>query len=425
MKRKAIALAVGALFAAPAAHAQITFGNESIGTVQLYGKLYPQYGYFKTTGATQPGSSVSTLVASSPTSGVLGGSGVIENLRPRWLVDTGNSYIGFRGERSLTAGGLKGIWQIETTTNFDDPSVSGTTTGRWATRDSFVGLASRSLGTVRLGQMDTVYKRYGDTFSMFGIASGNFVSASNVLSQSIGNARAARFHERRTNAIDYETPTFANITAGVMYGPDETRSGSRNATLWSYGVKWDTERFYASVHQEIHNDFFGGSSNVGLASLSNSNPADPNSHSRDMATRASGEVRFAQQRIVLDVARLTYNEFGQTVATPRFETYKHTNWAIGWDGGFGGPWRFATQFIRAGSGTCSLTGTAPAGCTTTGLQATLLTAGARYRFDRQTFVYLIAARLNNGPSALYNNSNPTPARGGDTTNLAAGISYSF
>jgi len=30
--------------------------------------------------------------------------------------------------------------------------------------------------------MDTIYKEYGDTFSMFGIASGNFISASNVLS---------------------------------------------------------------------------------------------------------------------------------------------------------------------------------------------------------------------------------------------------
>jgi len=50
----------------------------------------------------------------------------------------------------------------------------------------------------------------------------------------------------------------------------------------------------------------------------------------------------------------------------------------------------------------------------------------RYRFDRQTFVYLIAARLNNGPSANYSNSNlATLPRGADTTNAALGISYSF
>ena len=55
MKKQAIAVAVGALLAAPAAHAQIVFGNPTIGTVQLYGKLYPQIGSFKSSGATAPG----------------------------------------------------------------------------------------------------------------------------------------------------------------------------------------------------------------------------------------------------------------------------------------------------------------------------------------------------------------------------------
>ena len=44
MKKKAVALAVGALFAAPAVQAQLTMGNETTGTVQVYGKLYPQLG---------------------------------------------------------------------------------------------------------------------------------------------------------------------------------------------------------------------------------------------------------------------------------------------------------------------------------------------------------------------------------------------
>jgi len=45
MKRNAVAVAVGALFIAPAAQAQIVFGNDTIGTVQFYGKLYPQVIY--------------------------------------------------------------------------------------------------------------------------------------------------------------------------------------------------------------------------------------------------------------------------------------------------------------------------------------------------------------------------------------------
>lgn len=417
MKRKALAVAVGALFVAPAAQAQITFGNEQIGTLQLYGKIYPQFGWFSSTDSTQPGASVSTLMASTPTSGVLGGTGRIEEPPTRQLVDVGNSYIGLRGERNLTSGfgGLKAIWQIETATNFD------VGTGTWGSRNSFGGLSSGAFGTVKLGNMDTVYKEYGDTFSMFGISSGNFVSASNILSQSIGSNRLARFHERRTNSINYETPTFANVTAGVMYGPDEAKTGSRNANLWSYGIKWDTERFYASVHRELHNDFFGLSSNIANTALrNNTNVA---AHSRDRATRFSGEVRFPNQRIVVDVARLEYDETGQA-AGPHVANYKHVNWAIGWDGGFGGPWRFATQYIKAGKGSCTLTS---GSCTTDSLQAWMWTAGVRYRFDRQTFVYLIGARLNNDRSANYNN-NSTIANttiGANMTNVALGVSYTF
>ena len=66
MKRNAVAVADGALFIAPAAQAQIVFGNDTIGTVQFYGKLYPEVISAKSSGATETGASVSTL-ASSPT----------------------------------------------------------------------------------------------------------------------------------------------------------------------------------------------------------------------------------------------------------------------------------------------------------------------------------------------------------------------
>src|SRR5882724_12996671 len=98
MKRKVLAVAVGALFAAPAAQAQITFGNDTIGTVQFYGKLYPQFGMGRADGATAPGTpGVSTLVAgttqvlpgpASPNSGLSTGQ--------RNTIDTGGSYLGFR-----------------------------------------------------------------------------------------------------------------------------------------------------------------------------------------------------------------------------------------------------------------------------------------------------------------------------------------
>ncbi len=425
MKKKAAALAVGALFAAPAAHAQITLGNETIGTVQVYGKVYPQYSQASGHDSTQGGSGVSTLVGTTNAAGVttLAGGAVADHLA-RNSVDVGNSYIGFRGERALGGTGLKGIWQLEQSTNFD------TGTGTFASRNSFAGLSHKTMGTVKLGNMDSIYKEYGDLMQMFGVASGNFISASNVLSHiGVGSNNNARFHERYTNTVQYQTAEFGGIQAGLQYMPDETKGNpgnNLNKHIWSYGVKYDSQMFYVSLHQEQKWDFLGYSSQATGATaptgaISNSLTT---SHSRDMATRLSGEFRFlGSQRIVLDISRLHYYEYGSQTRNGQFQEYKKPTFALGYDGGFGA-WRFATEYVRAGAGTCQLTGGVD--CSTTGLQSWLWTVGGRYRFDRQTFVYLIAAKLSNGASAaMSNNTSFTANRGEDTKQIALGVSYSF
>src|SRR5258705_12173647 len=144
MKRKVLAVAVGALFVAPAAQAQITFGNEQIGTMQIYGKLYPQFQWSSQDNSTQPGSAVATFsgggigtVASPLTNTIPAGAAIADPL-PRQSVNVGNSYIGFRGERGLGSnyGGLKAILEKKKTTHFD------VRTRTLASRDSFVGLTN-------------------------------------------------------------------------------------------------------------------------------------------------------------------------------------------------------------------------------------------------------------------------------------------
>jgi predicted porin len=423
MKKNALALAVGALFAAPAVQAQMTMGNETVGTVQVYGKLYPQFATSKGFGSSQVGTEVSNLVSSTGvlTAGIAGATfvaaeGRIPDHNSRNTVDSQNSYVGFRGERKLGER-LKAIWQVEQSVELD------TGTGAWSNRNSFAGLSHGVFGTVKLGNMDTIYKEYGDTFAMFGIASGNFISASNVLSNiGIGSSNTARFHERRANSIQYQTAEFAGFQAGLQYGPDEARGEpgtGLNRTLWSYGVKWDSQMFYGSLSHEVHYDTFGASTNIPDATVSNTNAG---ARSKDSASRATGEVRFANQRIVVDVARLHYVETGQ-LGTGRFAEYRKPTWAVGYDINLG-PWGLATQYVRAGSGSCQRTGGAD--CNTNGLASWMLSLGARYRFDRQTFLYLIANKLSNGPSARHDNwAATTPNRGEDVKQVAAGISYSF
>src|SRR4051812_23075153 len=107
MKRAALAVAVSGAFITPAAHAQITFGNEQLGTLQVYGKIYPQVGWSSSSSATQPGTIVSNLVSTSPTNPACPAAAANcpgTNPQPRTTVDVQNSYIGFRGERNLGTG---------------------------------------------------------------------------------------------------------------------------------------------------------------------------------------------------------------------------------------------------------------------------------------------------------------------------------
>jgi predicted porin len=355
-------------------------------------------------------------------------------------LQTSNSRLGFRGERKVV-GGMKAIWQLEQTINFEDPDdvatnntdglgnggVSGTDVV-FATRNSFVGV-NGGFGTVKLGNMDTIYKEYGDTLNMFGIKSGNFVSASNMLSHiGIGTNGLARFHERTPNSIQYETPQFAGITAGVQHMPDERHGDpavTRNKRLWSYGVKYDQGPIYVSLAHEIHHDFFGLSPNV-AASLRNS--GDGHARSKDTATRLSANLKFIRgHEITFDVSQLKWGETPGVTAAQRIQEYKKITWALGWEGRFPGGLRGAAQYVQANAGECSFQGTAvTAACTTEGLKSHMISLAVGYDLERNTRLYAIANWTNNGASARFDSSSLlSPARGADIDNYAIGISYTF
>ena len=405
MKKTGIALAVGALFVAPVAMAQ--------STVQIYGKVYPEMTWFKSSGATQPGGVTSNLVA-QPT------AAQAHDHKSRISVDVSNSYLGFRGEEKL-GGSLAAIWQIEQATNFDTGADAF-----WANRNSFLGLRG-GFGTVKLGNMDTIYKEYGDQFSMFGISSGNFVSSSNALSTNgVGNSRLARFHERAPNSIQYETPEFGDFTLGIQYSPDEMKGNpgrELDAAWWSYGIKYEAERLYVSVHQERRDDMFGGSSTA--TAVANPTGAGTAARSKDTATRLSVAFKLTpNHRLTGDIARLEYKESNQAAAG-LFEKLEKTNWLVGWESRWGGgPVRTGISYVKMNEGSCNLSG--GVACSTSGTDGSMVNLGAAYDFSKRTFVFALFSRLTNGESALFDNwSNGTPARGADTTQFAVGVTHTF
>src|SRR6267143_4405380 len=201
LNRKAMVLAVGAALAAPGAYAQVKSPAGS--DWEFYGKFYPEMAHISGDTPSPVGTTVSTLSAAAT------GTTTLVN-RNEMLVS--NSYIGFRGSKSLGSG-MKAIWQVESTVPIDEGGSAAADTGTLATRDSFLGVDG-AWGTLRLGFMDTPFKKAGDVLGFLGISSGNFVQTNPVLRQvgfgqgNNGPSRAARFHERRGNAIDFASPTY-------------------------------------------------------------------------------------------------------------------------------------------------------------------------------------------------------------------------
>ena len=399
-----LALAIGSAVVAPVAMAETS--------LQLYGKLYPYYLTENGSGATEKGAVVSTLAA-TPTG--VGGA-------PRQSGFTsGNSRLGFRGTEDL-GDGLKAIFQLEAQVKVDDGSGSGANGGIMFNRNTFVGFDSERLGTVQLGNNDTIFKTYGDTIGFLGLSSGTFMSTSNVLRRTgFGTSSSSSFHLRRANSVTYETPDLSGFQGGVQWSTDEAKTATRDPRVWSMGVKYDNGPFYVALAHEIHYDLFGGSRNAPTVQR-NSADTDPTT-SKDRATQFTVEWRLNKQhKFEFDAIRKEYNE--SAAVAGRFSSYRNMAYLLAMENRWSDQWRTTAHYVKSQAGTCSRVN---AVCTTDGLEGSKFTIGAAYYLSKRTFLWTAANRITNGKSARFSTQelggSPTP--GEDLSQFALGISHSF
>ena len=453
LNRKAMVLAVGAALAAPGAYAQVT--SKAGSEWEFYGKFYPEYARVHGESPTPNGTAgLSTLLITSGTS--VAGTPPVSNSGASNLVNRGemlvsNSHIGFRGGKSL-GGGMKAIWQLEQTVPIDE-GVDGTL----ATRDSFLGVAG-GWGTLRLGFMDTPFKKAGDVVGFLGISSGNFVQTNPVLRQvgfaqgSGGPNRAARFHERRGNAIDFASPNFfgglqylVQYSAGNPSETSITADPPRNPRFVSMALKWESGPLYLAAMHETHFDMFGASSQfrarrepffdtsstptttvitpARLASVMR-NTEDPSVNSKDTAAQVTAMFKIAGHTLEADYIVKKYTENGgNSGITGRFEEYKNNAWMVAWEARWSSQWRSTLTYVSADAGKCKLVN---ANCTTDGLEGKQMSLGGSYYIDPSMYLFLIYSKIDNGASARYDNvSNGAPATGEDVTQYAIGLAYNF
>jgi predicted porin len=402
MHTKILVMAVAAAVSGPA----VSFAKPADwgdNVVELYGKAYPEIVRPSGKDATPAGATVATF-AGTPT----GRNSIIT----RTEMESSNSRFGVRGQERLGRD-LKAIFQLETEFHLDSND------SRFAQRDSFVGLAGRTWGDVKLGRMDTPFKKYGDQLSFLGISSGNFVSSSNVLRKTgFGTSSASSFHLRRTNAIMYETPHIAGFRGAVQYSTDETDTSSRHPHVWSGGVEWKGGPFTASLAYEEHWDLFGGSKNV---ASSMSNASDQSVNSRDKAWQAMIQYKIGPHTFEADYNQKKYDENAHTPG--HFLSYKNNAYELIWSARWSRAWRTQLEYIKATKGTCSRV---DATCSTDGLDGSQLQAGVAYYFSPRTWLFVIGALLRNGESARYNNEElQDPSVGEDITQWAIGLNHNF
>lgn len=420
LKKPMLAIAVAAASAVPA-FAQSTPPNPpprdqgttrpapATTSLQIYGRLYPYIVNERGSGATNPGTPLATIASTASPTG-------INNVSRTTGMEAGNSRLGFRGVEDL-GGGVKARFQLEGVVDVDS---GGPATGYQFNRDTFVGLEG-GFGAVRLGNLDTIFKNYGDTIGILGVSSGTFLSSSNILRKpGFGTNNASRFHERRANSFQYETPKMGAFQAGLQYATEE--AGSEEAVdprTYSFGVKYDQGPFYVALAHEIHRDYFGGSRNVRSA-LRNS---DQTTDSRDRATQFTVEWRINRQhKVEFDVIRKNYRENG---AVGRFETYENTAYMLAFENRWTDNFRTAGHYVRSNRGSCTLGG--GAACNTDGLEGTKVALAARYDFSRRTGLFAAYSLTRNGKSAQYGSRefgrNPNP--GEDIRHLAVGVIHNF
>jgi len=136
------------------------------------------------------------------------------------IVDYG-SKIGFKGHEHLT-GDINAIWQLEQKVDVAGGKYDGQVGAKgngFGTLDSFVGLQSASLGTVKAGWQSTPVKELNgkldiwsrdDLGSVFGVNSDYSAAGLDVFTRS-NNA------VRRGVAVSYETPKIANAISAKAY----------------------------------------------------------------------------------------------------------------------------------------------------------------------------------------------------------------
>lgn len=151
-----------------------------------------------------------------------------------WMpaISTNLSYLGLRGFQSLEDSTANFVWQLET--QIDISSTSGTSgsnsntsssvKGALTSRNSFIGLASPSLGAFKIGKTDAPYKTSTSSMNPFSGMLGDY----SVIMGNSGGDNRVEFGTRIDHAIWYESPNWDGFTLNALVSPGQNRANDNS-----------------------------------------------------------------------------------------------------------------------------------------------------------------------------------------------------
>lgn len=382
--------------------------------LDVYGNFYPQYQISSfADGAT--GTQQSPMTAGLNTPATATTAPTKANItQVNWV----NSYLGFKGQKAfgdITAGyDFQGVVMSNGTLATETNAIG-------AARDAFVFVAHKKFGTLQFGQMDTIYKEFGDRVRLLGTSSSNFTSTSGIVSGVTWKAPTANaagttsFNTRINGQVRWISPNWSGVEVGVSIRPDPARTTTTDASLSAMGIRWSNPKYYVGLAQEVHNDY---------RTMSGTNAADVGTNifsvaprSKDTATRLSFGYTAEKYKLGADFSNLKYTE-DATIAG-NFSSYETTGWQVSGEYSVNNEVTVGGNYGKNAAGSCSLLGVAT--CSTDGLGGSMMSLGARYDYDKNIGFFALYGKSMVNSAAVLASGNV----GGDVTNVALGLQVKF
>ncbi len=401
MNKKLIALAVAAAIAPAAAMADS-------GNVTIYGVA---------------NMSVDNVSAN-------GGAGAATtNVPGHGRVSSNNSHLGFKGSEDL-GNGLSAIWQIEQTIGMD-----GTAAG-FNTRNTYLGLSSKTMGTALIGQHDTPYKLATGKLDIFAdtLADYNSIIGTTGFNMTTGAtvAASAQFDRRTGNTAAYITPTVNGLhgAIGYVFGENPTleplaaATTQKQAKAWSLAGIYDNGPIFASLAWEKHDNLDDMGLRAGVTTPGNA---------EDTATglKLGLGYKFNTTKVGFVWEKLKGDVSGSGVVAGDVTEYERNAWNLNLAHQMGAN-TFKIAYARADKGSCSVSGGFT--CDAAGTKAHQWTVGVDHAMSKRTNVYALWTQINNDYDSttasgnMYNfGANPVAGAtaGADPRALSLGVRHSF